>query len=79
MPGRKDCYRLYGGDGHALIDLLQRSTEAAPEVGSRVLCRHPFIESKRAYVIPTRVEPLHRVSDLNIGLSNYRTRILTYY
>lgn len=61
MPGRKDCYRLYGGDGHALIDLLQRSSEAAPEVGSRVLCRHPFIESKRAYVIPTRVEPLHRL------------------
>uniref|UniRef100_A0A8D8VF42 Nicotinate phosphoribosyltransferase n=1 Tax=Cacopsylla melanoneura TaxID=428564 RepID=A0A8D8VF42_9HEMI len=61
MPGRKDCYRLYGGDGHALIDLLQRSSEAPPEVGSRVLCRHPFLESKRAYVIPTRVEPLHKL------------------
>uniref|UniRef100_A0A0C9QU29 Nicotinate phosphoribosyltransferase n=1 Tax=Fopius arisanus TaxID=64838 RepID=A0A0C9QU29_9HYME len=61
IPGRKNAYRLYGADGHALIDLLQRSTEPAPQVGSRVLCRHPFQESKRAYVIPTRVETLHRI------------------
>ncbi|XP_015126323.1 nicotinate phosphoribosyltransferase isoform X1 [Diachasma alloeum] len=61
IPGRKNAYRLYGADGHALIDLLQRSTEPAPQVGRRVLCRHPFQESKRAYVIPTRVETLHRV------------------
>ncbi|XP_012284630.1 nicotinate phosphoribosyltransferase isoform X3 [Orussus abietinus] len=61
MPGRKDAYRLYGSDGHALIDLLQRSVEAAPEVGQKVLCRHPFEESKRAYVIPTHVEALYKV------------------
>lgn len=47
--------------GHALIDLLQRSVEDPPVVGARVLCRHPFQESKRAYVIPTRVEPLYKV------------------
>lgn len=29
--------------------------------GQKVLCRHPFQESKRAYVIPTRVEPLYKV------------------
>uniref|UniRef100_A0A1B6F2C5 Nicotinate phosphoribosyltransferase n=1 Tax=Cuerna arida TaxID=1464854 RepID=A0A1B6F2C5_9HEMI len=61
MPGRKDAYRLYGADGHALIDLLQRSVEPPPEVGARVLCRHPFQESKRAYVIPTHVEALYKV------------------
>ncbi|KAK7865215.1 hypothetical protein R5R35_003930 [Gryllus longicercus] len=61
MPGRKDAYRLFGADGHALIDLLQRSVESAPKVGEKVLCRHPFQESKRAYVIPTRVEPLYKV------------------
>ncbi|XP_073993651.1 nicotinate phosphoribosyltransferase isoform X3 [Rhodnius prolixus] len=61
MPGRKDAYRLYGADGHALIDLLQRSVENPPEVGARVLCRHPFQESKRAYVIPTRVEQLYKI------------------
>lgn len=61
MPGKKCAYRLYGTDGHALIDLLQRIEEDPPQVGQKVLCRHPFEESKRAYVIPTRVESLHKV------------------
>ncbi|XP_071442071.1 nicotinate phosphoribosyltransferase isoform X2 [Hetaerina americana] len=61
MPGKKTAFRLFGADGHALIDLLQRSIETPPEVGQKVLCRHPFQESKRAYVIPTRVEPLFKV------------------
>ncbi|RZC41714.1 nicotinate phosphoribosyltransferase [Asbolus verrucosus] len=58
MPGRKDAYRLYSESGHALVDLLQRSTEPPPDINEKVLCRHPFIESKRAYVIPSRVEKL---------------------
>lgn len=62
IPGKKDAFRLYGSDGYALIDLLQRSTEDAPQVTQKVLCRHPFQESKRAYVTPTRVEPLHKVN-----------------
>lgn len=61
MPGNKNVYRLYSADGHALIDLMQKKSEAPPEVGQRVLCRHPILESKRAYVIPSRVEPLYRV------------------
>jgi len=61
MPGRKDAYRLYSDSGHALIDLLQRSVEDAPESGQKVLCRHPFEESKRAYVIPNKVEKLHKL------------------
>ncbi|XP_054014333.1 nicotinate phosphoribosyltransferase isoform X3 [Hylaeus anthracinus] len=61
IPGKKDAFRLYGADGYALIDLLQRSTEEIPQVKQKVLCRHPFQESKRAYVIPTRVESLHKV------------------
>lgn len=60
MPGSKNAYRLYSTDGHALIDLLQKVTESPPEVGQKVLCRHPFQESKRAYVIPSRVEPLYK-------------------
>ncbi|KAG4073559.1 hypothetical protein HA402_000783 [Bradysia odoriphaga] len=61
MPGNKNAYRLYSADGHALIDLLQKDSEDAPKVGQKVLCRHPFQESKRAYVIPSRVEPLYKV------------------
>ena len=59
MPGKKLAFRLYSNDGHALIDLMQRPGENAPEVGKRVLCRHPFQESKRAWVIPSKVEPLY--------------------
>ena len=59
MPGKKLCFRLYSNDGHALIDLMQRPDEDPPEVGKRVLCRHPFQESKRAWVIPSKVEPLY--------------------
>ncbi|PSN33080.1 Nicotinate phosphoribosyltransferase [Blattella germanica] len=61
MPGKKTAYRLYGADGHALIDLMMRSIEKPPQVGEKVLCRHPFQESKRAYVIPKLVEPLYKV------------------
>lgn len=61
IPGRKDIYRLYGSDGHALIDLMQKHGEPAPLPGQRVLCRHPFLESKRAYVSPAQVEPLLRI------------------
>ncbi|XP_013176960.1 PREDICTED: nicotinate phosphoribosyltransferase 2 isoform X3 [Papilio xuthus] len=61
IPGHKEAYRLFGADGHALIDLLQRSSEPAPIIGQKVLCRHPFQESKRAYVIPSKVEHLYKV------------------
>lgn len=61
MPGNKNAYRLYNAD-HALIDLMQKVTEEPPKVGQKVLCRHPFQESKRAYVTPSRVELLYKVN-----------------
>ncbi|XP_058980531.1 nicotinate phosphoribosyltransferase isoform X3 [Musca domestica] len=61
MPGHKNAFRLYSADGHALIDLLQKVTEPPPAVGQKVLCRHPFQESKRAYVIPSHVESLYKI------------------
>ncbi|XP_014086548.1 nicotinate phosphoribosyltransferase isoform X2 [Bactrocera oleae] len=61
MPGNKNAFRLYSADGHALIDLLQKVSEPPPSVGQKVLCRHPFQESKRAYVIPSHVELLYKV------------------
>lgn len=59
IPGRKIPYRLLGSDGSPVLDLMVRPDEAAPRPGSRVLCRHPFIEAKRAYVTPSQVIPLH--------------------
>jgi len=61
IPGRKVVYRLYGEEGQALVDLMQLSGEDAPKENERVLCRHPFEESKRAYVTPAKVELLLKV------------------
>ena len=60
MPGKKTAFRLYSNEGHALYDLLQRPDENPPEVNKRVLCRHPFQESKRVYVIPSKVESIYK-------------------
>jgi len=60
IPGKKIAYRLYSSTGPAILDLLQRPDEAMPEIGKRVLCRHPFEESKRAWVIPSKVEQLEK-------------------
>lgn len=69
MPGNKNAYRLYSGDGHALIDLLLKVSEDPPKVLHKVLCRHPFQESKRAYVIPSRVESLYKVNEISLRYS----------
>jgi nicotinate phosphoribosyltransferase len=61
MPGKKNVFRLYSNEGEALYDLLQRHDEPVPEVGKRVLCCHPFLETKRAWVTPSKVEPLYHV------------------
>ncbi|XP_054158115.1 nicotinate phosphoribosyltransferase-like [Oppia nitens] len=60
VPGRKRLYRLYGKEGFALIDLMQNDSVDEPEPLplTKVLCRHPFQESKRCYATPSKVEPL---------------------
>ncbi|MDI6792179.1 MAG: nicotinate phosphoribosyltransferase [bacterium] len=60
LPGRKEAYRLIGSEGTALLDLMIPVGEAPPRPGERILCRHPFEETKRVYVIPTEVISLHQ-------------------
>ncbi len=56
IPGRKDVYRLIGRDGHPLADILMLQDEEKPQVGGKILCYHPYQESKRTYITPTKVE-----------------------
>ncbi|CAL9782349.1 unnamed protein product [Musa acuminata subsp. burmannicoides] len=58
IPCKKRCYRLYGREGYPLVDIMTGDNELPPKVGERILCRHPFSESKRAYVVPQHVEEL---------------------
>lgn len=58
IPSRKNVYRLYGKEGYALLDLMAETEEDAPKVGEKILCRHPFQESKRCYATPSSVEKM---------------------
>ncbi|KAJ7522498.1 hypothetical protein O6H91_18G014400 [Diphasiastrum complanatum] len=60
IPGKKQCYRLYGKEGFPMVDLMVGENEPPPKVQERILCRHPFLESKRAYVVPQKVEALYK-------------------
>ncbi|OWF41734.1 Nicotinate phosphoribosyltransferase [Mizuhopecten yessoensis] len=48
-------------DGDALVDLMLQPDEQPPILNTRILCRHPFQESKRAYVCPAKMEQLHKL------------------
>ncbi|CAK8683996.1 nicotinate phosphoribosyltransferase-like [Clavelina lepadiformis] len=60
LPGRKDVYRLYSAEGLAVLDLVQLTNEEPPQVGVKMMVRHPLVESKRAYVCPHKTELLHK-------------------
>ncbi len=61
IPGRKNVYRLYGRDGKALCDLMTKSEEPEPTAHTRILCQHPFLEKKRAYVTPSSVQCMYKL------------------
>ena len=60
IPGKKTAYRLVGKEGYPVLDLMIQQEEEPPRADERILCRHPFHETKRAYVTPAKVIPLHR-------------------
>ncbi|XP_027361996.1 nicotinate phosphoribosyltransferase 1-like [Abrus precatorius] len=60
IPCKKRIYRLYGKEGYPLVDIMTGENEPSPKLGERILCRHPFQESRRAYVVPQHVEELLR-------------------
>ena len=83
IPGRKNGYRLFSQTGEAIVDVMTRDDEPPPQVGVRMLIRHPFVESKRAYVVPSKVEPLYDLvwdgaqgvkADLDLSLEASRAR-----
>lgn len=61
IPGRKNLYRLFGRDGTTLCDLLTHFDENPPLANERILCRHPFLEKKRAYVTPSSVRSMYHL------------------
>ena len=61
IPGRKNLYRIFGGDGTALCDLLTKYDEAPPKKDVRILTRHPYSDQRRAYVTPKEVVNLYRL------------------
>ena len=87
IPGRKEAFRLYLKNGEPVVDVMLQAAEPAPTANSRILCRHPFIASKRAYVHPARVERLFNLvwdgnsggvpTNIDVSLMTARTRCLT--
>eukprot|EP01122_Echinamoeba_exundans_P001782 TRINITY_DN11774_c0_g1_i1.p1 TRINITY_DN11774_c0_g1~~TRINITY_DN11774_c0_g1_i1.p1 ORF type:complete len:551 (-),score=47.92 TRINITY_DN11774_c0_g1_i1:9-1547(-) len=59
IPGRKEAFRLLDSVGMPILDLLVPVGDAPPSPGGRQMCRHPFLETKRAIVVPSGVVPLH--------------------
>lgn len=57
-PGKKKVYRLFGREGHAILDLIALDSEEAPKAGERVLCMHIHDPKKRCYCTPSVVEEL---------------------
>ena len=59
IPGKKEVYRLFGKERYPLLDLLVEVGSPVPEVGKRILCRHPYDGTKRVHITPEKVVPLH--------------------
>lgn len=62
LPGLKKCYRIFNKSNNPIVDVMLRPDEAVPKLNENFLVRHPFIESKRAYVTPSKIVALHQLA-----------------
>lgn len=53
-----------------MIDLLKKSVEDPPIAKTKLLCRHPFDQKKRAFVVPSEIKPLYKVNLRFIVINN---------
>jgi nicotinate phosphoribosyltransferase len=58
FPGKKNVYRMFDSNNRPLVDVITNANEPEPVVNEPFLCRHPFTETKRAFVSPKRIEKL---------------------
>lgn len=75
IPAKKEAYRLYGEAGYPLLDIMIHEGSVPPKQGERILCRHPFVETKRVFVVPTEVKKLHTLvwdGELKMKFQNIR-------
>ena len=83
IPGKKVAYRLFGESRYPILDLMTHPDEPMPRRGVRVFCRDPFEETKRAYVVPSKVKNLHscvwdgKVAKRPIPLSLQRAYVIS--
>ncbi|CAM9185098.1 unnamed protein product [Ascophyllum nodosum] len=72
IPAKKWAYRLVGGDGVPILDIMLKDGEEPPKPGVPTLARHeitprekrkahPFVATKRAMVTASKVVPLHQL------------------
>lgn len=40
---------------------MNKSVENLPVANTKLLCRHPFDQKKRAFVVPSEIQPLYKV------------------
>ncbi|KAM6282111.1 LOW QUALITY PROTEIN: nicotinate phosphoribosyltransferase [Porphyrio hochstetteri] len=61
IPGTKAIYRLYDAAGHPFMDLMALEEEPSPIAGQELLVHVLGQLDETTKVVPTTVEPLHRV------------------
>merc|ERR1719410_973275 len=52
IPGKKQCYRIYGKKGEMLCDILTNANSPAPQVGKVLACKDFFNPVAKITVIP---------------------------